>query len=127
MYPDYAEGLADLDGFSHLYLLYHFHQVKTRQLTVTPYMADHPTGIFATRSPLRPNPIGLSIVELIRQEGLKLIINRVDMLDQTPLLDIKPYTRKFDTITPTRNGRQDRIDEETARYRGSRHDQKGCS
>lgn len=100
----YEEGLADLEGFSHIYLLYEFHLAKREELTVTPFMDDHPRGVFATRSPLRPNHIGLSIVELQRREGNELIIRGVDILDGTPLLDIKPYIRQFDYVEKSRSG-----------------------
>ena len=94
--PAYEEGLIDLEGFSHLILLYHFHLVQEYRLTVTPFLDDQPHGVFATRAPKRPNPIGLSIVRLLKREGPTLYIKNVDILDQTPLLDIKPYVPDFD-------------------------------
>jgi tRNA-Thr(GGU) m(6)t(6)A37 methyltransferase TsaA len=94
--PEFAEGLRDLDGFSHLILLYHLHRVSRVALTVTPFLGDRARGVFATRAPTRPNPIGLSVVELLRIEGNHLHFANVDILDGTPLLDIKPYVPQFD-------------------------------
>ncbi len=90
------EGLKDIEGFSHLILIYHLNKVTEHQLSVVPFMDDKPHGIFATRSPKRPNPIGLSTVKLQKVEGNKLFIKEVDMLDGTPLLDIKPFFRQSD-------------------------------
>lgn len=94
--PEYIEGLKDLDGFSHIILIYHLHQARRGPLTVTPFMDSVPRGIFATRAPSRPNPIGLSIVRLLKIEGCTLYIEALDILDGTPLLDIKPYVPAFD-------------------------------
>jgi tRNA-Thr(GGU) m(6)t(6)A37 methyltransferase TsaA len=118
--PEFEEGLSDLEGFSHVYLIYHFHTAGPGKLRVKPFLQDRERGVFATRAPGRPNPVGLSIVELVRREGRVLYLDGVDILDGTPLLDIKPYTARFDCITPTRNGWQDEVDEETARKLGSR-------
>jgi tRNA-Thr(GGU) m(6)t(6)A37 methyltransferase TsaA len=115
-----AEGLRDLEGFSHIYLVYHFHQSGPTRLVVKPFLQDVERGVFATRAPCRPNPIGLSIVKLVCREGNVLHIDNVDILDGTPLLDIKPYTAKFDRIDTARNGWQDAVDEETAMQRGRR-------
>ena len=104
VFPEYAPGLADLDGFSHLILLYVFHQVKEAALTVTPFLDDHPRGVFATRAPKRPNPIGLSVVRLVSIDGNQLEIENVDILDGTPLLDIKPSIPEFDHFEVTRVG-----------------------
>jgi len=118
--PEFAEGLTDLEGFSHVYIIYHFHQAQPAKMKVKPFMQDAEHGVFATRAPCRPNPIGISIVELVRREGNVLYIDGVDVLDGTPLLDIKPYTAKFDRIETTRNGWQDEVNEETARRLGRR-------
>ena len=120
VYPEFAEGLKDLGGFSHLYLLYHFHQCRKVQLTVKPFLQDVERGVFSTRAPCRPNPIGLSVVELIKMEGNILHVDGLDILDGTPLLDIKPYTEKFDLHDVKKNGWQDEVDEPTARIRGKR-------
>ena len=85
--PEYAEGLADLDGFSHIVLLYHFHRSTGFKLRVTPFLDDQPRGLFATRAPKRPNPIGLSVVKLVKVEGPVVRVENVDVLDGTPLLD----------------------------------------
>jgi tRNA-Thr(GGU) m(6)t(6)A37 methyltransferase TsaA len=94
--PEFAEGLKDLGGFSHIILLYHLHRVRESQLIVTPFLDSRPRGVFATRAPKRPNPIGLSIVKLLRVEKNLLHIENVDILDGTPLLDIKPYIPEVD-------------------------------
>ena len=94
--PEYAEGLKDLEGFSHIILLYHFSLVKTASLTVKPFLDDKLHGVFATRSPARPNAIGISIVRFTGIEKNTLYIKDVDIVDETPLLDIKPYVPKFD-------------------------------
>lgn len=118
--PEFAAGLRDLEGFSHVYLLYHMNRADAPRLTVKPFLQDVERGVFATRAPCRPNPIGLSVVKLQRREGNVLYLDNVDVLDGTPLLDIKPYTAKFDCIETAQNGWQDEVDEETAWRRGSR-------
>lgn len=118
--PEYAEGLQDLDGFSHVYLLYHFDRATPARLKVKPFLQDVERGLFATRVPCRPNAIGLSIVRLVCREGNVLHLDGVDILDGTPLLDIKPYAARFDRIEGTRNGWQDEVDDATARRRGRR-------
>ena len=102
--PQYEEGLCDLDGFSHLILLYHFHLSKGYSLMVKPFLDTVQRGLFATRAPRRPNPIGLSIVRLNRIDGRILHLLDVDMLDGTPLLDIKPYVPTFDIRSDARAG-----------------------
>ena len=104
LYPQFVEGIKDLDEFSHVILLYHFHRMKVTKLTVKPFMDNEFHGIFATRAPSRPNPIGLSIVRLIDIDGLTLHIRDVDIIDGTPLLDIKPYVREFDIHAVERQG-----------------------
>ncbi|CAG0909519.1 unnamed protein product, partial [Cyprideis torosa] len=94
---EYVEGLKDLAGFSHAHLLYHFHQHEDFSLIVTPYMDTSPRGLFATRAPKRPNPIGLSLVEILEIEGNRIYFSGVDMLNNTPLLDIKPYYHEIDS------------------------------
>ncbi len=94
--PDFVEGLQDIEGFSHIILLYHFHRVEAASLTVPPFLDSRPHGVFATRAPKRPNPIGLSIVRLLRREENILHVENIDLLDETPLLDIKPYVPEFD-------------------------------
>ena len=104
VFPEFAEGLKDLEGFSHIILLYHFHRVQGAKLVVTPFMDSRPHGVFATRAPKRPNPIGLSIVKLLDIEQNTLHIENVDILDGTPLLDIKPYVPEFDQPQADRVG-----------------------
>ena len=94
--PELLPGLKDMVGFSHLILIYHFHQVKGHKLYVVPFMDDVPHGIFATRAPVRPNPIGMSIVKLKSVDGNIIRFEGADMLDGTPLLDIKPFFAQFD-------------------------------
>jgi tRNA-Thr(GGU) m(6)t(6)A37 methyltransferase TsaA len=96
VFPEYAEGLKDLDGFSHIILIYHLHEVSETKLTVIPFMDDTPRGVFSTRAPKRPNAIGLSVVKLNGVKGNILEIENVDILDGTPLLDIKPYIPEVD-------------------------------
>jgi len=102
--PDYLEGLKDLEGFSHLILIYHFHLSADFKLSVVPFLDDTPRGVFATRAPNRPNPIGLSVVKLNRIEDDTLYIENVDIIDGTPLLDIKPYVPAFDVFKYTKIG-----------------------
>ena len=96
MSSEWADGLRDLDGFSHLIVLYLFHCVSDVRLTVIPFLDDQPRGLFATRAPTRPNPIGLSVLRLHEINGNILEVGGVDMLDRTPLIDIKPYVPEFD-------------------------------
>ena len=89
--PELEEGLADIEGFSHLYVIWIFDRAKGRSLTAHPPSDDRPHGVFSTRSPERPNPIGLSVVELLGREGPRLRVRGLDMLDGTPVVDLKPY------------------------------------
>ncbi len=100
----YADGLRDLEGFSHIVLIYHFHRSEGCDLQVTPYLDDRVHGVFATRAPRRPNPIGVSVVRLLRREGWILHVAGVDVLDGTPLLDIKPHVPDFAPGGPIRTG-----------------------
>ena len=101
---EYADGLDDLDGFSHIILLYHFHESSGYRLKVKPFLDSQVRGLFSTRAPWRPNLIGLSIVRLVEIAGCTLTVQDVDMLDQTPLLDIKPYVPEFDQHPDVRLG-----------------------
>ncbi len=100
----YIEGLKDLEGFSHIYVLYHFHQAREAQLTVTPFMDSSSHGIFATRAPRRPNPIGLSVLKLNNIVGNLLQVENVDILNGTPVLDVKPYVPDFDHMQVEKTG-----------------------
>jgi len=104
IFPKYAKGLKDIEGFSHIILIYHFHRSKGCSLKVKPFLDDELRGVFATRSPSRPNPIGISIVRLERVEGNILHIKDIDIIDQTPILDIKPYVPKIDSKKAERIG-----------------------
>ena len=103
VYHRYAEGLKDVDGFSHVILLTYLHRTNEEKLRVVPPMDDVERGVFATRSPLRPNHIGLTICELLKVEGRNLIVRGIDVLNGTPLLDIKPYLVQ-DSKTLVSNG-----------------------
>lgn len=100
----YEDGLKDLDGFSHIILLYHLHNAHGYALSVRPFLDDREHGLFATRAPRRPNPIGLSVVRLVRISGPTLEVEDVDILDETPLLDIKPFVPDFDVPRVDRIG-----------------------
>lgn len=104
IFPEFVPGLQDLDGFSHIIVLYHLHQSVGFTLLVTPFMDSVQRGLFATRAPRRPNPIGLSIVRLNKIQDQTLFIENVDILDGTPLLDIKPYVPAFDHNSADRIG-----------------------
>ncbi len=97
---EFKEGLKDLDGFSHVYLIYYFHKVDKHKLSVVPFndKTDTPRGVFSTRTPMHPNSIGLSVVELVSVKENIVTIKGVDILDGTPLLDIKPYIENFDKV-----------------------------
>lgn len=104
IFSEFKDGLADLDGFSHVILIYHFHAAGDYTLSVTPFLDQQTHGLFATRAPARPNPVGISIVKLNRIDGETLHIENVDMLDNTPLIDIKPYVPAFDRPDADRIG-----------------------
>lgn len=104
IYRKFRQGLKDLDGFSHIILIYHFHRSDGCSLIVTPFLDSVERGVFATRAPRRPNPIGLSVVRLIGIDECKLTIEGVDVLDGTPVLDIKPYVPDFDSPDVTSTG-----------------------
>jgi tRNA-Thr(GGU) m(6)t(6)A37 methyltransferase TsaA len=101
---DYVEGLSDLDKFSHIYLLYHLHLSESFNLKVKPYLDDQLRGVFATRAPKRPNPIGLSVVKLIKIKLNILEIENIDIIDGTPLLDIKPYIPQTEGVNAYKKG-----------------------
>ena len=96
IFKEYEKGLKDIDGFSHIILIYHFHLSGSYSLEVIPFMDDKPHGIFTTRAPSRPNPVGLSIVRLMEVKKNILYIKDVDIVNNTPLIDIKPFVTKFD-------------------------------
>lgn len=102
--PEFVEGIKDLEGFSHIYLIYLFHKANSYQLTVTPFLDSEVHGVFATRAPKRPNPIGLSVVRLLSIEENVLNLENVDLLDGTPVIDNKPYIPSFDQPQNVRVG-----------------------
>lgn len=104
IFPEYREGLQDLEGFSHLILVYYFHLSQKFSLKVKPFLDDRQRGLFATRAPARPNPIGLSVVRLEKIDGTRLHIREVDIVDGTPLLDLKPYVPRFDSRAEATSG-----------------------
>lgn len=112
--PELEAGLTDIEGFSHLFVLWEFDRSHDFELLGTPPIDDRPHGVFATRSPRRPNPIGLTVVELLRREGPVLHVRGVDMLDGTPILDIKPYLSSI----PMENLRRGWLAEAEARRKG---------
>ncbi|HEY6886760.1 MAG TPA: tRNA (N6-threonylcarbamoyladenosine(37)-N6)-methyltransferase TrmO [Solirubrobacter sp.] len=102
--PEFVAGLKDLDGFSHVHVITHLHRGMPGGLEVTPFLDETPRGVFATRSPRHPNPIGLSVVRLIAVDGASVEIAGVDLVDGTPVLDIKPYVPRFDVVDAERTG-----------------------
>lgn len=120
IFPEFADGLADIEAFSHVYLLYWLHRAEPPQLRVKPVLQDVEHGVFATRAPCRPNPLGLSLVRLLRRDGNVLHLDGLDMLDGTPLLDIKPFAPRYDSVENPRGGWTEQVDEATARRRGRR-------
>jgi tRNA-Thr(GGU) m(6)t(6)A37 methyltransferase TsaA len=117
IFEQYRDGLKDLDGFSHIMLLFHFHRSRGYKLHVLPFMGTEERGVFATRAPKRPNPIGLSVVQLDRVENGILYISNLDILDGTPLLDIKPYVPEFDSHTHVRTGWLDQLGKDARKRR----------
>ncbi len=118
LFPEYQPGLKDIEGFSHLILIYHFDRSKEERLAGKPFLEDKEHGIFAIRSPHRPNHIGFSIVKLENVKGGTITFSEVDMLDGTPLLDIKPYVAHFDSRTRVKSGW---IDKHFKDKKGGRH------
>ncbi len=104
IFPEYQEGLKDIEGFSHIVLIYYFNRSKDEKLISRPFLEDEPHGIFAIRSPHRPNHIGFSIVKIRKVKGNVVTFSEVDILDGTPLLDIKPYVSHFDSRENVKNG-----------------------
>ena len=118
--PSYTDGLKDLDGFSHIYLFYWFHQWREMKLIVRPYLEDKEHGVFATRAVSRPNPLGFSLVKLVSIQKNVLHIEDIDILDGTQLMDMKPYIKRFDSRENVRSGWLDSIDDRVANARGRR-------
>lgn len=104
IFPEFKEGLKDLEGFSYIILIYYFHKSKGYRLLCRPFLDDSERGLFATRAPRRPNPIGISIVRLKKIRGITLSVSSLDILDGTPLIDIKPYIPQFDAPETQKGG-----------------------
>lgn len=117
---EYADGLKNLQEFSHVYLFYYFNQSQKTYLHLKPYLSDQEQGIFATRAPHRPNKLGMSLVRLVRVEENILHVRDLDVLDGTPLLDIKPYIQRFDSRETVKSGWQDAVSDDVASVRGLR-------
>ena len=128
IFPEYVEGLDGVEGFSHLHLIYWLHRAADiassvagpSRLKVVPFLDDVPRGVFATRTPVRPNPLGLSIVRLVERRAAELLVEDLDVLDGTPLLDIKPYVEGFDLRVGTSGGWTEQVSRETFLRRGQR-------
>ncbi|NHK31291.1 MAG: tRNA (N6-threonylcarbamoyladenosine(37)-N6)-methyltransferase TrmO [Asgard group archaeon] len=122
----YVLATQGLEEFSHIFLIYHFHEAKETKLLVKPFLSEKKMGLFAIRAPNRPNPIGISVVRIVdiivKKNSVEIIFSGADMLDQTPLLDIKPYVSDFDVFLETRNGWYDKreIEKTTADSRFSK-------
>ena len=104
IFKEYSEGLKDIEGFSHIILIFHMHLNKSSKLMVMPFLDTAERGVFATRAPARPNQIGFSVVELIDVNKNFLKVKGIDIINETPLLDIKPFVKAFDVRESTRNG-----------------------
>ena len=114
VFPEYLEGLTDIGSFSHIILIYYFHLAKKASLSVIPFMDKHPHGVFATRASARPNPIGFSVVELEKVDGNFLLVKDIDIVEGTPLLDIKPCVPQFDFSKVTKTGWLENADKDLA-------------
>lgn len=117
---EYTDGLKGLEGFSHIYLFYYFHESQKVCLQLKPYLLDQEQGVFATRAPHRPNKLGMSLVRLVSIEENVLHVKDIDIIDGTPLFDIKPYVQRFDSRENVKSGWQDTISERISLSRGAR-------
>lgn len=120
IFPEFVDGLKDLDGFSHLYAIYRFHKNRKFSLLVKPFLVNSKKGVFATRAPRRPNPIGLSIFKIKSMRKEKIFIYGVDALDGTPLLDLKPFVSEFDNINNTKNGWLEKVMYKSKNFKSDR-------
>ena len=126
--PDYVPGLLDLDGFSHVWVLAHLHRAAEVDLQIVPFLDTELRGVFATRSPGRPNPISISVFRLLGVDGASIRVAGVDLLDGTPVLDVKPYVPRFDMRQPTRIGWFEGRDADVEwRRADDRFSQEGCA
>ena len=119
IFERFADGLKDLDGFSHIFLIYHFHNSNGYSLHTKPFLEDTPRGVFATRAPRRPNPVGLSVVRLKSIQGNLIFIRDIDIMDGTPLIDIKPFVSDIDNRIDTSRGW---MDDKAVHFRSKRSD-----
>ena len=117
VFPEFSEGLQDIEGFSHIILIFHFDRSEDFKLKVSPFLENEIHGVFAVRAPKRPNPIGISIVKLLRRDENILSIDNPDMLDGTPLLDIKPYIPDFDSYPDAVAGWQEKHKGKVRKYK----------
>jgi tRNA (adenine37-N6)-methyltransferase len=115
--PAYSAGIKDLEGFNHIFLIYFFHKAEKTSLTVIPFLDTVERGVFSTRSPLRPNHIGISIVQLVNIKDNVISVKGIDVLDGTPLLDVKPYVENFDSVKSSLSGWMKASEDEVARMR----------
>lgn len=122
IFPEFVDGLRDLGGFSHIYLFFHLHKVQKIKLLVKPYLEDTQRGVFSTRAPSRPNPLGFSLVKLDKIIGNIIHVSQLDILDGTPLIDIKPFITRFDYRENTTQGWINKVEEKEAKRRGRRMD-----
>lgn len=119
--PHYEEGLSDIDGFSHIFVIYYFDRARPETLKIKPYLDETERGVFSTRHPSRPNRIGISVLKLLKRKGSTLFVSGIDMLNGTPVLDIKPYVKRFDCVEPDACGWQDEVSEQKAQLLGRRN------
>ncbi len=118
---EYIDGLKDLEGFSHIFLFYFFHKSNKTSILIKPYLEDQEHGIFATRAPHRPNKLGMSLVRLNGIKDNILYVSDIDILDGSPLIDIKPYVQRFDSRDDVISGWQENVDDKIASVRGLRN------
>ena len=120
IFHNYEKGLQDIEGFSHILILYYFHKATTQKLLVKPFLENVEHGVFATCAPGRPNHIGVSVLRLVKREKNILFLDNIDILDGTPILDIKPHVSRFNKRENIRSGWQEKIDDQTAYKLGRR-------
>jgi len=120
LFEKYQDGLKDLEEFSHIYLFYHFNKTDRTELQLKPFLEDKIHGVFATRAPYRPNKLGMSLVRIKKIIGNTIYVSDLDVLNETPLIDIKPYVHRFDHRENVKSGWQDDVSDDEAGQRGKR-------